>query len=282
MSKNKVTVAIPTFNRSKYIAESVRSVLNQSFSDFELLIVDNASIDNTHDVISNFEDSRIRYIRNNNNIGMMENWNKCIENALGDYLLILGDDDILQPEFLEHSAVMLDTFPSVGFTFCHCNKVNDRGEIIQLWGYNFPPAGYIKGVDYLMLTIKYGCNLTNSSSVLIRKSVFKTIGLFKQEYGYNTFDFNMWLRIARRFDLYFIDKRLVNYRIHPEQITELHWRTQTNPTGLLGSILEIIGMIAILIEEKVSDIDEYNFLAKRLAELNMISAQSIKKLIAHF
>lgn len=179
----KVTVAIPTYNRAHYLKESIPSVLAQTFMDFNLVIIDNASTDNTGEVVRSFADPRIEYFRNECNLGIIGNWNRAIELCVGEYLNIFGDDDKMLPNFLEKSVTILDAFPQIGFTFSHCNKVNEQGEFIRLWGYDFPPAGYIRGHEYLMLTVKFGCCLTNSSTVLVRRSVHDRVGAYKEVYG---------------------------------------------------------------------------------------------------
>jgi len=281
MKPPKVTVAIPTYNRARYLEESIRSVLCQTFTDFNLVVIDNASSDNTEEIVRSFTDPRVEYVRNACNLGIIGNWNRAIELCRGEYLNILGDDDKMLPDFLARSVGVLDAFPQVGFSFSHCNKVNEQGEFIRLWGYDFPPAGYLRGRDYLILTIKYGCCLTNSSTVLLRRSVFDIVGLFKEVYGSNTFDFNMWLRIANVFDVYFIDEVLVDYRLHADQISELHWRTPSTPTGPLGAILEIIGVIAVLIRDEACSDEDRKFLADRLTQLNTKSAQLMKSFVAN-
>lgn len=241
----KVTIAIPTHNRGRFLPKAIESVLSQTYSDFELLVVDNASTDNTKKVVKQYKDSRLRYYRNKSNIGMINNWNRCVKLARGKYLVILGDDDLLYPIFLEESTQVHQKY-KLGFSFTHCNKVDSEGKIIVRWGYNFPPAGLLKGEKYLELTIKYGACLTNSSTVLLNTDIFNKIGLFEGKYASNTFDFNMWIRIANEFDVYFIDKVLIDYRIHKDQVSEVHWRRKERRTGKIGTYLEIFNAIACL------------------------------------
>jgi len=244
----RITVAIPTYNRVKYLPQAVQSVLDQTFKDFELLIVDNASTDETADIVRSFKDKRIVYHQNEQNIGMINNWNRCIDFSKGKYLIILGDDDKLYPNFLEESYKTHKLYPNLGFSFSHCNKVDVNGLYLNRWGYDFLPAGYSRGRNYLHYTVKFGCNLTNSSTVLSNKNVFNEVGKFEAEYATNTFDFNMWIKIAAKFDVYFIDKVLSDYRIHPDQVSELHWRK--NKTGKIGTYLEIYDAISKLLSNK--------------------------------
>lgn len=264
----RITVAIPTYNRAKYLPQAVQSVLSQTFKDFELLIVDNASTDETENAVKSFKDKRIVYHKNKENIGMMNNWNRCIDISGGKYLIILGDDDKLYPNFLEESYRAHKRPPNLGFSFSHCNKVDVNGHYLMRWGYDFLPAGYSKGWEYLDYTLKFGCNLTNSSTVLLNKSVFKEVGKFEVEYATNTFDFNMWIKIASKFNVYFIDKVLSDYRIHPDQVSELHWRRKK--TGKVGTYLEIYGAISKLLSNKeyIKIPGKKEFLSKNIREIN--------------
>lgn len=263
----KITIAIPTYNRATLLTEAIESVLSQTYKDFELLISDNASTDKTKDIVTSLNDPRIRYYRNKKYIGMINNWNKCVELAHGKYLMILGDDDKLSPDFIRLSLSAHENYPQIGFSFSHCNKVDSKGKYLTRWGYQFPPTGYLKLFQYLYYTIKYGSCLTNSSTVLINKKVFSKIGVFESPYSTNTFDFNMWIKIGQKYPVYFIDKIACDYRIHKEQVSEIHWRKK--PTGKIGTYLEIIGVIASLLNIKeFQDEKKKEFLIKRLLEID--------------
>lgn len=280
----KVTIAIPTYNRAQFLKEAVESVLAQGYQDFELIISDNASIDKTRELVKSFNDQRIRYHRNNKNIGMMANWNKCVGLSKGNYLMILGDDDKLYPKFLEKSIRVHESKSTIGFSFTYCNKVDLKGKYLMKWGYKFPPAGYLDKYKYLDYTIKFGSCLTNSSTVLINKKVFAKIGYFEAPFSTNTFDFNMWIRIALEYPIYFINETLCDYRIHKEQVSELHWRRPERPTGKIGTYLEIFGAITYLLDkpDSFNSDKKRNFLLGKLEEhnkaLSLLLKQSLPEL----
>lgn len=274
----KVTIAIPTYNRAKFLGAAIKSVLGQTYTNFELLIVDNASTDDTKTVIASFKDRRIKYHKNSKNIGMMKNWNKCVELSIGKYLMILGDDDILYPDFLERSLAVHRENPKIGFSFAKCSKINSNGKFITLWGYKFTPPGHLEKYKYLYYTIKYGACLTNSSTVLINKKVFAKVGLFEAQYGTNTFDFNMWIKIALEYPVYFIDKIMSDYRIHKEQISELHWEKML--TGRIGTQLELIGAISHLLDKKEFQSEsKKSFLISSLESANSKLSNLLKQTI---
>ena len=102
MSHPLFTIAIPAF-KSSYLGECIESVLNQSYKDFELLIIDDCSPEDLKSIVLKYEDARIRYYRNEKGFGAVNvvgNWNKCLEYAKGDFIICMGDDDKLKPNFL--------------------------------------------------------------------------------------------------------------------------------------------------------------------------------------
>jgi len=255
MNKPLVTVAIPTCNRCSYLGTAISSVLDQTMGDLELLVIDNASTDSTEALAKSFCDRRLQYFRNDQNIGIIENWNRAIELAKGDYLIILGDDDRLTNSFLEESVRVHKAHPNVGLSFSHCNKVDQDGRYIRQWGYDFMPAGLARGVDYLYWTLHYEACLTNSSTALLKTSVLRKHGKFVVAYARNVFDFNMWIKIASDFDVYFIDKNLCDYRIHPLQVSQLHWRDKF--TGKIGTYLELFHILSLLVSRSYPFSEDY-------------------------
>ena len=97
-----VTIGIPTYNRAKaYLKDAIKSAVDQTYPNIEILISDNGSTDNTQLLVKSFDDPRIRYIKQENNIGANNNFNYCVMNAKGDYFLLLHDDDLIDKDFVE-------------------------------------------------------------------------------------------------------------------------------------------------------------------------------------
>lgn len=117
--KPKVSILIPVYNRRQYIVDCIQSALDQTFTDFEIVIVDNASYDGTWEICQQFaaKDSRIRIYRNEENIGPVRNWKRCAEAAKGEFSKILFSDDTLEPECLAEMAPKLEN-PDVSLVFC--------------------------------------------------------------------------------------------------------------------------------------------------------------------
>ena len=114
MSDATVTVAIPTYNRAALLREALESVLAQTHSNFRLVIGDNASTDETADVVASYCDTRIEYVRSEHNIGMIANFNRLIELTETEFLMLLPDDDLLYPDYLNSVLEVLKRNPRVG------------------------------------------------------------------------------------------------------------------------------------------------------------------------
>src|ERR1700693_1422352 len=108
-----LTIAIPTFNSAHFLPDAVASIMRQGLDDFEILILDNASEDNTEEVVRSFENRRIRYIRHPSNLGACENGNRCLANSRGRYFKLLCADDVLLDRVLLKQVNILETRPDV-------------------------------------------------------------------------------------------------------------------------------------------------------------------------
>ncbi|TAJ22641.1 MAG: glycosyltransferase family 2 protein, partial [Nitrospirae bacterium] len=123
----KVTVAIPTYNRATLLKQCLETILRQTFRDFEVIVSDNCSPDATPEAVRAFNDPRIRYYRNESNLGVFPNMNRCIDRARGQYIAIVHDDDLFAPQFIEQEARLLDEHPSVGMVHCAAYETDPDG-----------------------------------------------------------------------------------------------------------------------------------------------------------
>ena len=119
MTAPRVTVAIPTRNRAGFLREAIESALAQSFADIEVLVCDNASADGTGEVVRSFQDPRLRYVRNDQDLGMVGNWNRCIELARGELIANLADDDLMLPDRLARQLAIFDAHPDTAVPHLH-------------------------------------------------------------------------------------------------------------------------------------------------------------------
>jgi glycosyltransferase involved in cell wall biosynthesis len=124
--------------KGKYLSESVSSILAQTYTEFELVIVDDCSPDNLKEIVCSFHDARISYHRNKENIGgkdLVAQWNHCLQYAHGDYVILATDDDLYETDFLDNFSKMIDKYPEADLLRSRIVQVTDSGEIIGMDDY---------------------------------------------------------------------------------------------------------------------------------------------------
>ena len=129
----RVSIGLPVFNGENYLEEAVNSILNQSYSDFELIISDNASTDTTGKIAERYasQDERVRYHRNERNIGLINNFNHVVSLARGEYFQWMAHDDVLEPDYLSTCVLILEQQPSVFLAYTDSGTINEQGEVIK-------------------------------------------------------------------------------------------------------------------------------------------------------
>jgi len=210
MSNPIVSVVIPTFNNASYISKAIDSVLDQTYTDFELLIIDNASTDNTEEIAKKYKDDRIKYIKNKKNIGMVNNWNKGLKLTCGSYFILLCSDDWWEETILEDEVKIFENNPDIVWVTTNGYYTNSKGEITKSIEHS------LRGIIESSISIPYQViNFGNIilSSVMIRADIFKELG------GYNkdsvlSCDVDAFTTLSDIRDVYFLNKKLVYYRMH--------------------------------------------------------------------
>ena len=221
LTSPKVSICVPTYNRADILPYAIRSVLDQTYQDFELLICDDASTDATAEVVGQFSDPRIRYIRHPQNIKRSRNMRSGYEAAEGEYFIKFDDDDALTPTFLEKTVAVLEAYSNVDFVCSDhwiINARNERDEAAtaansQKWGKDKIEEGVVG--DLLEETFVHQSLQVGSS--LFRKSSLDAVDFMRFEAdGCEDFDLLVRCAIARQ-TAYFIPEKLMEYRIHGGQ-----------------------------------------------------------------
>ena len=208
---SKVSVCIPTYNRAQYLRESIESVLMQSFSDFELIICDNASVDDTREVVNSFCDDRISYYRNPENLGAFKNINLCLKLAKGEYITIFHDDDVMLQDNLLVKVNFLEMHPNIGMVGSNTYIIDGYGKTTGLCWEEFIERNLIDEGKGYFKKIFLGNNVFCFPAVLCRRKCYQELGEF-EEIPYC--DWEMWMRISLFYDLAYVQKPLIKYRIH--------------------------------------------------------------------
>jgi glycosyltransferase involved in cell wall biosynthesis len=206
----QVSVIIPTYNRANLISKAIDSVLAQTFTDYEIIVVDDGSNDDTQVVLTKYQD-KLRVIAQENK-GEGEARNTGIRSAKGDYLAFLDSDDLWFPNKLAEQMEKLKHSPETLWSFCDAYYFNDsNGNIL----FSFSAiASPFEGFIHRRLLL---CDFIPSPTVVIHRSIFSKVGYFST--APIAADWDMWLRIASKFPIARIPKPLAGYRIHENMIS---------------------------------------------------------------
>jgi glycosyltransferase involved in cell wall biosynthesis len=216
MSNNpKVSVIIPSYNSAPFLDETIQSVVDQTFKDFELIIVDDCSTDDTDAVVKKYLiDSRISYYKNTTNMGLAGNWNKALKYAKGDYIKLLCSDDKFHPQLLEKFVLIMDQYPTVSLVSSY------REEFGLAKVRNEPPYTHLqKGQKIITESLKQRNWIGEPTCVMFRKKNLK-FGDFNPQYIYYI-DWDMWLRQLTIGDCYIIPEILSYFRVHEKQVSKM-------------------------------------------------------------
>src|SRR5690554_3538203 len=130
----KYSICIPAY-KSKYLKDCIQSILDQTLDNLELIILNDCSPEPVEEIVSQFEDSRISYVKNSTNVGslnLVDNWNKCLSLANGEYIMIMGDDDLLESDYLEEFFKLIEAYPDLEVYHCRSKIIDDDGGTVML------------------------------------------------------------------------------------------------------------------------------------------------------
>lgn len=204
----KVSVLMPVYKTNeKYLKEAIESILNQTFSDFEFLILDDCPEDPREEIIKSYKDNRIKYYKNDKNLGISQSRNKLIGMAKGEYLAIMDHDDISLPERFKKQVEYLDEHSDIGvvssnFKFIIENKIS-----------NYPIDDY-----NIKLTLMFACIVWHPAS-MIKKSILVDNNIHYEEEFSPSEDYALWCRLIPFTKFHNIKDALFYYRNHEENTT---------------------------------------------------------------
>jgi len=222
-----VSVCVPTYNRASTLSQTIKAVLGQTFSDWELIICDDASTDETEQVVRAFGDSRIHYCRNEKNLGLYPNWNHGIELASGKYIAIYHDHDLYLPTILERSVTLMEQHPTASFV---------HTALLLIDAVNNPVGVDIRPFPELMSGKQMKRSLATSwaspimaATAMVRRKAYKQVGpYYHQQYGLGC-DMNMWFRLCQIGDVAYIrdPQVFIRARTKKEKTAQFHWSEVT-------------------------------------------------------
>jgi glycosyltransferase involved in cell wall biosynthesis len=223
----KVSIILPNYNYARYLDERIQSLLHQTYTDFELIIVDDASTDNSLEVIRKYtHDSRVKTLFFEQNSGLpYKRWNNGADLAQGKYILFAGADDHCEPTLVEKLVEKLEQNPEVGLAYSQSMRINSEGRVRgslktrtdeldrQRWTHDYVNNGKD---ECRYLVVKN--TIPNASAVLLRRSVFEEAGQFDASLRLSA-DWMLWAKILMISDIAFVAEPLNYFRLHSTTVT---------------------------------------------------------------
>ncbi len=238
--KPLVTIVCLCYNHKSFVQECIESIINQTYSNIELLIIDNNSSDNSEEIIKKNKNVCIsrfvnyQFIKNSKNLGITKALNNALKFSKGEYISYISADDVFVPDKI---MIQLKTFKEISGKYAvicgDCDFIDkDSNKIFlsDVGGFS-NKTGYETGTDYILrkknasyILSNYGTyqtllksNYINAASVLIKKETLDEVGLFDESFFYE--DWPLWLQISKNYKFYYINKILFHYRRHPSVMT---------------------------------------------------------------
>ena len=228
--RSTVSVIVPVFNGEKYIRESLDSILAQTYPPLEILVMDDASTDSTPSILRSYGD-RLQVIRQDKNRGIYGNANDGIARAQGDYIAIYHADDVYLPDMIEREVEFLDRHKDAGAVFSNMTFIGPTSE--EFGKLELPPevqgGGPLKYGVILNALLHYTNHFLMCPTAMVRASVYREIGAYRDDVFRNTSDMEMWLRIAKHYPLGILEDRLLRYRHFHDSSSARYHKLRTDP-----------------------------------------------------
>lgn len=220
----KVSIVMPLYNKSLFLHESLFSILNQSFNDFELIVIDDQSADCSNEIVKKIDDSRIRFYTNSRNMGQADTLNNGLEKATGDYVTFAHGDDVWASDFLSAHLSLMEQFKEINISHSRAHFIDDCGRITYFTEPNEEvPFLITPAKEVLQRLFKGSCVIT--PTVFLRRGKFP---FFSNSFAFSC-DWDLWLKIAAADnDFLFINKPLIYYRTSADSVTSLSMKTGLN------------------------------------------------------
>jgi glycosyltransferase involved in cell wall biosynthesis len=236
----RVSVCIPTYNYGRFLGKAIESVLAQTWGDFELIVCDNASTDETQDVIASFDDGRIRAHRNAENIGLFGNFSRCLELARGELVKFVCSDDWLDPRYLERTVPVMDDQPGVALLTTAGYVVDADGRTFGIASAELGAGPVVATAEAIRAQARWLNLIGMPTNTLIRRDTVEAAGGFDPRFAPAS-DVHLWLKLLARGDLGWVPEPLCYLRVHaakghdygpdPTESTFLGWEDAASWPG---------------------------------------------------
>ena len=228
----KVSIVIPAYNHEKYVGEAIQSALDQTYQDFEIIITDDASTDNTAAEIKKIKDPRIKLTCFEKNQGGSVAANNGIQQSNGQYIAILNSDDVFLPDKLEKQVKFLDEHENIGAVFGYAKIIDEDGKDFTDKTHFYydifkqPNRTRFEWLNYFF----YKWNCLCHPSMLIRKECYGNTGLYDPRYAQLP-DFDMWIKLCMKYEIHVMPENLIKFRIRKNEANLSGLRPETKIRG---------------------------------------------------
>jgi len=229
-----ISIILPVYNSERYLRESIQSILDQTYTDFEFIIINDGSTDHSESIILSFNDDRIRYFSNEMNKGLIFTLNKGVELSKRKYIARMDSDDIAYPKRLELQLNFLENNLEYGVCGSLVKLINEDGKGSEIL--NLPIND-----DEIKSYLYFSCPI-NHPSVLIRTSLLRN-NLYSEDYK-TAEDYELWIRLSSITKFYNLPNVLLNYRVHSENISKVN---------IIQAEQSVAKILRKLIEQKLSN-----------------------------
>ena len=212
-----ISIILPVYNGIKYIKQSVNAVIDQQFTDFEFLIVDDCSTDGCWEYLQGLNDKRITLYRNEKNKGLFYNLNFLIEKSRSPLIKIWTQDDVMYPDCLKEIIAFHYLHPEIGFSYTERHYIDANSRLLEIRPVD-NTAEIVTTALHTQIAFTTGSIAGNICNVTINKKVLDRVGPFNESMKISG-DFEMWVRLAKDHPIGFINKYLVQFRNHKEQLS---------------------------------------------------------------
>lgn len=215
-----ISVFIPAYNNAKFIKHTIDCIINQTYTNWELIISDDCSTDNTVEIIKTYSDNRIRLIEQTKNLGLVGNWNSLIPELKGEFVKLVCGDDLISNTCLEKQiAVFLSQKNSnISLVTSFTDLINEEGKKLMTKKFPFK-SGLISSKKAIVANFLFGTNKIGEPSCgLFKREVFEKIGQYNSSNTYMV-DLEFWLRVLTLGNLFVIPEALASFRINTEATT---------------------------------------------------------------
>ena len=228
-----VSICLPVYNGARFLKIAIESVLSQTYTDYELIICDDCSGDNTLEIARSFGDPRIKVYKNEKNLGLVGNWNRAFSYAHGKYVKLMMQDDILHADAIAKQVELLEMHPEASICIGNTSVINELGEVV-VERRRFKEDGVISGIKFAKKTLM-GRNLyCEPPNVMLRNELIKKIGPIDDSFTYAP-DWDYCLSMSSIGDVAYTKAKIMDFRISDISETSRVFNKKNGATTLSDS-----------------------------------------------